>query len=291
MRRRRWAWTAAHRKRYATAVLLLAHLAWVSLGKQAYPIWLATVDYATRPMEALATGIESWRHERSLRAANLEEAQKELDALRAEVFDLNMQRQTDMSKVLESDEAINLLGLSRLLPVKSKAARVIANNRNAPFGGIIIDVGEDGGAVADMGVICAEGVVGRIWSVGKSQSLVLPLDAYNASTSVMLAGSRVTGVLQGLAPGLALLRYISIQETVQIGEPVYTSQLDNVFPKGMLVGHVSEAAPGDLEMNIVVALAAPMDRLGMLFVLSSPNELEFGTTLRPPPPVARRGAR
>jgi rod shape-determining protein MreC len=168
-----------------------------------------------------------------------------------------------------------------MLPFQVQAARIIANNRNAPFGGIVIDLGADAGIEEDQGVICADGVVGRIWSVGKSQSVVLPLDAYNASTSVMLARSRATGVLQGLKPGLAAIRYISIQETIQRGEPVYTSQLDNVFPKGMLVGYVSDATPGQLEMNIVVTLAAPLDRLSLLFVLPFANRLEFGTELRP----------
>jgi rod shape-determining protein MreC len=166
----------------------------------------------------------------------------------------------------------------------------MANNRaDAPWGGIIIDIGETDGIKEDQGIICAEGVVGRIWSVGRSQSIVLPLDAHNASTSVMLAKSRATGVLQGIGPGMSVIRYISNQEAVQLGEPIYTSGLAQIFPPGMLVGYVSQVSPGDLEMNIVVTLAAPLDRLRILHILPVAPQLEFNTKLEPPPSISSRG--
>jgi len=273
-------WRPALRKLYATAALILVHLIWVTLGRQFAPMWRATVIFFVAPIDSIAAKLEKWKFERGQKATALDEAQRELDALRAEVSDLRLERQKERTFVLEAGDAINVLGLKKLLPIDTKTTRVVANNREAPHGGIIIDIGEDCGLVQDQGVICAEGVVGRIWKVGVSQSVVLPLDAYNASTSVMLARSRATGVLQGFAPGLAAIRYINSQETVQVGEPVYTSSLDNVFPKGMLVGHVSEASTGGgLEMDIVVTIAAPLDRLGFLFVLPPSASLELGTEI------------
>jgi rod shape-determining protein MreC len=274
-------WRPALRKFYAAAALVLGHIVWVALGRQFAPMWRATVIFFASPVDSASSRLEAWRIGRSLKATSLEAAQRELDGLRAEAADLRLERQLDRARVMEADDAMGILGLKRLLPPETQTARVIANNRNAPYGGIVMDIGGGRGLVEDQGVICAEGVVGRVWKVGASQSVVLPLDAYNASTSVMLARSRATGVLQGLAPGLAVVRYISSQETVQVGEPVYTSNLDNVFPKGMLVGHVSEVSPGgSLEMNIAVTIAAPLDRLGILFVLPPPVSLEMGTEIR-----------
>ena len=182
----------------------------------------------------------------------------------------------------EAEEAIRLLGLKQQLPLETRAARVIANTRNAPFGGLVIDQGADLGLLPDQGIIAPEGVVGRIWSVGPRQASVLPLDAYNASTGVMLARSRATGVLQGTGPGKAEIRYISSQEGVQVGEAVYTSGLDRVFPRGLLVGFVSQVRPRDAELKVEVALSAPLDRLHLLLVLPPKPPVEVSSPAAPP---------
>jgi len=291
MKRDSQLWNPVWRERYILFVLLIGHLIWVFIGRRANSIWLGTADFFTRPIVSISTQWENWQYNRSQKIKNLNTAQQELDTLRAELATLRLERQRDSVRLIEADEAINLLGLKSLFPIEMQTARIIANNREAKFGGIVIDLGEEHGIQADQGVICAEGVVGRIWAVGRSQSIVLPLDAYNASTGVMLARSRATGVLQGVNPGLSEIRYISNQETVQRGEPVYTSSLDRVFPKALLVGYVSEVSPGPVEMKIEVTLAAPLDRLGLLFVLPGNPQLEFNPRFEPPPSISKRDGR
>jgi rod shape-determining protein MreC len=283
-------WNPEWRQRYVLVAFIFVHTMWVFLGKYAFSIWRGTASFFSSPTLLMAEKIEKWSYERARKIHALDKAQTELDALRSEIAALALERQKEGAKLIEADHAIDLLGLKKILPLEVRAARVIANNRNAPYGGIILDLGEDGGLEMDQGIISAEGVVGRIWSVGSSQSIVLPLDAYNASTSVMLAKSRATGVLQGSKePGVSTIRYISNQEAVQIGEPVYTSGLDRIFPPGMLVGYVSDISSGASEMNIAVALAAPLDKLGILFILPISPKLEFDTKLEMPQSVSRRG--
>jgi rod shape-determining protein MreC len=283
-------WNPEWRQRYALAALIFVHVMWVFLGKHAFSIWRGTATFFSSPTIMMAKVVEEWSYERAKKIYALDKAQAELDALRSEIASLSLDRQKDGARLIEADQAIDFLGLKKILPLEVRAARVIANNRNAPYGGIIIDLGEDGSLEMDQGIICAEGVVGRIWSVGSSQSIVLPLDAYNASTSVMLAKSRATGVLQGSKePGVSTIRYISSQEAVQVGEPVYTSGLDRIFPPGMLVGYVSGISSGANEMDIAVALAAPLDKLGILFILPISPKLEFDTKLEMPESVSRRG--
>jgi rod shape-determining protein MreC len=118
-------------------------------------------------------------------------------------------------------------------------------------------------------------VVGRIWNASPQQASVLPLDAYNASTAVMLGRSRATGVLQGTGPGRAEIRYINAQEVVQVGEPVYTSGLDRVFPRGLLVGFVTRLRTGSIELQVEVALSAPLDRLHLVYILPPKPPLEL----------------
>lgn len=195
----------------------------------------------------------------------------------------------DVQKRAEADEAVRLLGLKELLPLETRGSRIIANLRRAPFGGMVLDHGEDVGLVPDQGVICPEGVVGRIWSVVHEQASVLPLDSFNASAAVMLARSRATGVLQGVAPGRAEIRYVSSQEVVQVGEPVYTSGLDRVFPRGLLVGYVSAVKPRDVELGLEITLAAPLDRVHLVLILPPKPPMQIQPPSEPLTGPRKRG--
>lgn len=281
MRRRPWGWNPEGRRRWAILLLLSAHLGWILVGRGGPESWQRTLAVLSTPAEAVSRGWLSWRQDRAARVGDLERANEELRNLRVDVAALRLAAQRDAEKVLEAEEASLLLGLKKQLPLDLKAARIIANVRKAPFGGMVIDQGADLGLVADQGVMCPQGVVGRLWSVGAKQSSVLPLDAYNASTAVMLGRSRATGVLQGVGPGRAEIRYIGSQEVVQVNEPVFTSGLDGVFPRGLLVGYVSAVHPEDVELRVEVTLTAPLDRLNVVLILPPRPEIQVA----PPAPL------
>lgn len=262
-----WGWNPAGRRRYALILLWLGHGVWVVLGPRPGQVWSRAAGFLARPTEGLASRWESWRiHRQEWRRSYLD-LQAENAQLRAQVAALQLADAQQAPRLAEADEAIRLLGLRQQIPLALTGARVIFSTRPEAFGGLILDEGRDHGLVPDQGVLVPEGVVGRIWSVSDTQSKVLPADAPNASLAVMLARSRATGVLQGLGSGRALVRYISNQEVVQVGEAVYTSGLDRVFPRGLLVGYVSAVAKGDLELRVTVQLAAPLDRVRLVLIL------------------------
>ena len=60
-----------------------------------------------------------------------------------------------------------------------------------------------------------------------------------------------------------------------MNEAVYTSGLDNVFPRGLLVGYVSAVHAEDVELRIEVALAAPLDRLNLVLILPPSPGMEL----------------
>jgi rod shape-determining protein MreC len=273
------------------AGLLLGHLLWMVLGRGASTRWQNLVNLLAAPPRAASAQWEGWKAARREKITGLRQAQTELLTLRAQMTGLQTAREAQAPRLAEADEAIRLLGLKKLLPLDFRAARVIVNVRKAPFGGMIIDQGEDAGLTPDQGVIAPQGVVGRLWDVGATQSSLLPLDAYNASTGVMLARSRATGVLQGLGPGKAAIRYIGAQEVVQVGEPVFTSGLDRVFPRGLLVGYVSAVQTHDVELHVEVVLAAPLDRVGLVLILPAHPQMEIQPPAGPPQAPAGKEAK
>lgn len=278
MRRSAWGWNPSGRRRWAVVALLAGHFLWILLGRGPVGRFQSLLNVLATPSRLVSARWEDWRSARRDHVGTLKAAQAEILNLRAQVATLQRTRESEAPRQVEAEEAIRLLGLKRLLPLSFQAARIIANVRTAPFGGMIVDQGQDAGLRPDQGVICPDGVVGRIWNVGPGQSSLLPLDAFNASTGVMLARSRATGVLQGLGPGKAGIRYIGSQEVVQVGEPVFTSGLDRIFPRGLLVGYVSAVKPREVELHVEVLLAAPLDRVSLVLILP-PNP---GLELQPP---------
>ena len=278
----RTGWRSAGWQAWILALLWLGHGLWVMSGRWPGMGLVKALNLVSGPVLKVSAKWEAVREARSQKIRNLATAEGEIAQLKTRVGLFEIQGAREGPRRAEAEEAIRLLGLKQQLPLETKAARVIANIRNAPFGGLVIDRGSDLGLQPDQGIIAPEGVVGRIWSVGLRQASVLPLDAYNASTGVMLARSRATGVLQGTGPGKADIRYISSQEGVQVGEAVYTSGLDRVFPRGLLVGFVSQVWPRDTELKVEVALSAPMDRLHLLLVLPPKPPIEVSPPAPPP---------
>lgn len=279
MKRRRW-WSPAARRRWAIALLFGGHVVWLvagSLPRERWERWSAAL---AAPGRAASGWFEGWRARRAQRLKDLEGARAELARLRREQEALKLEAQRQAPRLAEADEAVRLLGLQRQVPLETVGARVVADLRRAAFGGLILDRGSAAGLVPDQGVICPEGVVGRLWAVAPAQASVLPVDAHNASVAVMLARSRATGVLQGLGSGRAAVRYIGPQEVAQVGEPVLTSGLDRVFPRGLLVGHVTAVRPRERELALEVALAAPLDKVHLVLLLPPKPPLQ----VEPPPP-------
>jgi len=263
----KWGWSRSGWQRLFIVLLWVGHGIWVLLGPTPGRHWASVAGTLARPSQGLAARWTQWRATRRESTRSYAETRAENGRLATELAQLRTQAAQEAPRLAEADEAVRLLGLKRQIPLDLTAARVIFGTRPAAFGGLILDRGRDLGLVPDQGVLVPEGIVGRLWSVGPTQSKILPADAPNASVAVMLMRSRATGVLQGLGSGRALIRYISNQEVVQVGEAVLTSGLDRVFPRGLLVGYVAEVVPGDLELRVVVNLSAPLDRVSAVLLL------------------------
>lgn len=274
LRSAKWGWSRRGWQRLLILLLWLGHGTWVLLGPSPGRHWARVAETLSKPGQGLASRWAQWRANRRVTARSYAEIQSENERLRTELAQLRTQAAQEAPRLAEVDEAVRLLGLKRQVPLDLKAARVLFSTRPAAFGGLILDRGRDLDLVPDQGVLVPEGIVGRLWSVGPTQSKILPADAPNASVAVMLMRSRATGVLQGQGSGRALIRYISNQEVVQVGEAVLTSGLDRVFPRGLLVGYVAEVASGDLELRVQVNLSAPLDRVSTVLLLPPQPPLE-----------------
>lgn len=205
---------------------------------------------------------ESWRSFHDLwtyRQTNKELA-AELATARARIQELS-------EKAAETDRLKTVLQFKEQSPYKTVAAEVIASSPEDGSTTVVIDRGQDAGIEADMPVITPEGVVGKIAAVYAHTAQVLLITDPTCGVGCMLEKSRIQGILKGSGQDQCELQYVMDDQSVPAGEAVVTSGLDQVYPKGLLVGHVLRSEQGNIYRRITVKPAASFSRLETVLVL------------------------
>jgi rod shape-determining protein MreC len=203
-----------------------------------------------------------------------------LRGVRAENRQLKEQiEQMRLEQVRLSEDATQAHRLQSLLAFKEQfiaktvPAQVIGSSGSDLSRSIYIDKGEDAGLKPDMAVITAGGIVGKVWIVYPSTSLVLMINDQSSGVGVLLGNGRLQGVLRGTPDGELLLDRVMSDETVAQGETVLSSGGDQIFPKGLPVGTVSKVSPGrEMFLSIKVKAAADLSRLEEVLVVTEKQE-------------------
>jgi len=208
----------------------------------------------------------------------LRSAQKENEAMRAELERLKVRNAELEGRALEADRLAALLNFRTAhAEAPMLAARVIGGSPDSGSLVINIDRGSRDGIRRDMGVITPDGVVGKILAVYPDISQVLLLGDKESGVGALLADTRTQGPVKGTGEPLLTLDYISSDEKVAVGETVLTSGQDRIFPKDLPVGAVVDFAtdPKSPFMKIRVRPAAHLDRLEEVLVLQTRQELNM----------------
>jgi rod shape-determining protein MreC len=158
---------------------------------------------------------------------------------------------------------------------------------------IYIDKGENAGLKPDMAVITAGGIVGKVWIVYPSTSLVLMINDQSSGVGAMVEKSRLQGVVRGTPNGELILDRVMSDETIAPGEILLSSGGDRIFPKGLPVGRVSKVSPGkEMFLNIRVRPAADLSRVEEVLVVTEKQDrepvAESGGTVRAADILAQR---
>ena len=119
-------------------------------------------------------------------------------------------------------------------------ARVLNKGTTPVFNSILIDVGKSEWIGANMAVISTNGLVGKTVSVGDRVSHVQTMNDVNFRLSVKFQLSRVLGIMQWRAGGLAEVREIPKTTVIHPGEKVVTSGFSDIYPPNLVVGEVLE---------------------------------------------------
>src|ERR1700685_3422504 len=184
-----------------------------------------------------------------------------------------------LEQVRLSDDAAQARRLQILLAFKEQfisrtvAAQVIGSSGSDLSRIIYIDKGKNAGIEPDMAVMTSDGIVGKVLLVYPSVAQVLLISDQSSGVGAMLEKTRLQGVLRGTPNGEGALERVMSDEQVQVGETILTSGGDQIFPKGLPVGKVTEVGNGkDLFLNIKIKPAADLSKLEEVLVLIEKQE-------------------
>ncbi len=189
------------------------------------------------------------------------------NALRRQITELQHQR-------AENQQLRALLQIKQAAPWRTVGARVIGRDASNWWKSIQIDRGSADGIRPDQPVLSASGLVGKTISVTPGESRVLLLLDPTCKSGALLETTREPGIVSGA--NIALTReprlqmsFVDRKSNVKIGDAIYTSGLGGVFPRGILIGTVTDADldPQGMYQNVELKPAADFRRLEEVMVI------------------------
>ena len=169
---------------------------------------------------------------------NLIDTKKENDELKAQLNRLRMENQRVQEHERENKRFKTLLGFMEAKPNTLIAANVIGEDLKNWFRCIIIDKGKSQGVREKMPVITPKGIVGQAVEIDQWHSKVMIINDTNSSIDVNIDGKNTRGLLEGTGQNILKLKYVIKNDAIEIGDKLFTSGKDGIFPKGVPVGIV-----------------------------------------------------
>jgi rod shape-determining protein MreC len=169
----------------------------------------------------------------------------EIANLRQQNAQLQMQQLQAQATERENEQFRDFYGWEKQQPWKLKLARVITRDPANWWRTVEIDMGSHDGITPNLPVLTADGLVGRISSVGLTRSQVVLIGDPNCRVSALVENpAQDTGILSASGPlesSLADLTYLASSADLKSGQQVVTSGIGGVFPKGIPIGQIEDS--------------------------------------------------
>jgi len=214
------------------------------------------------------------------RYVDLRGVRQENERLRDEVSRLEQALWIERDLVSGYRRLSSALELAERLPHDPITAEVIGLDASAWSRTITVNQGTERGVRLNAPVVAAKGLIGRVISVGPRVAQVQLLSDRDCSVGAVLNRTRTRGVVAGAgaqaSPTGLSLHYVSNLEDVVEGDPIVTSGIDGIYPKGIAVGRVGTVRNGPrLFKLITVEAAASLERLEEVFILPAVPDAEI----------------
>jgi len=203
----------------------------------------------------------------------------------ANIYEQNQELRRDLQRLKGWREAANqleqknakLLDLNkvRIDPKLTYITGVVLTDSGSPFRqSALINVGQRDGIIEGWPTMDGLGLVGRIAGVGQRTSRVILLTDSNSRIPVTIQPSGQKAILSGTNGIYPEIDFVENLQQIHPGDRVVSSGDGQVFPPGLLVGHLVLAPNGRYQ----VQLAADYQALEFLQVLRAVPVEKIGET-------------
>jgi rod shape-determining protein MreC len=245
---------------WVAGALLLANFAFIAYNartndEMVVRSWSqALANFVQSPVSSIKDGVGGFFES----FASLRTAATENEELKARVVELETEARESQTLTTENERLRALLAFKEDSKYKIVPARVIARDPSSWFDLATINRGSLDGVKLNMPVVTGDGLAGRVVTVSPitAQFVLLP-DEKSAASGVIgeIGESNALGVVKGTGEKGALeMRYVPGYEKVEVGNTVYTSGQDGIFPAGIKIGEIVEVRTGSATVPHVIYL-------------------------------------
>ncbi|HNY41204.1 MAG TPA: rod shape-determining protein MreC [Bryobacteraceae bacterium] len=224
----------------AGQLLLLAYQVKSGQDVRLIRVWAVT---AVAPL----ANVSEWVRERGARFGEMfavRGLREENKRLKSELGQIKVQNNLLKAEISTADRAKALSIYAQTSPSKLLAARVIFLGTGANSRTVFVDRGSRDGVMKGMAVITPDGIAGRVTAAYPTASLVSLVTSQGFAAGVISQKHKVRGTMKGVGSSLCPVDHIENRDTVEVGEWLYTSGDDRIFPKGLPAGIVRSAREG-----------------------------------------------
>jgi rod shape-determining protein MreC len=192
--------------------------------------------------------------------------------LQAELQRLRIEEGGIVEDARQGQRLQQLLAFKEKYVYQTTPAQVIGTSGTEQSRILSINKGARDGVAVDMPVITPEGIVGRIREVFPHTSQVLVITDPTSGAGVILADTRIRGILRGNASGQPQVERVMPDERIKAGEKVITSGGDQIFPRGLAVGVVDRVFTDperDPLVDVLIRPAANLSQLEEVLVITN----------------------
>ncbi|MEG2381001.1 MAG: rod shape-determining protein MreC [Oscillospiraceae bacterium] len=222
--------------------------------------WFYGIGHYFGDVNALKTENEELKNKNS----SLEKQISDIESMKSE-----NERLTDMLDLKGSDTKFEL-----------EAARIIAKNPSNWYSTFTIDKGTSNGLKVNQPIVTTqEQLVGKIYRIGSTWAEVITiLDPGNSAGST-IRRSKDIGIVEGDTElrysGKCKIDYLPRDTDIKSGDYVETSGLGGIYPKGIVIGKISDVGEDSSTMSkfATVEPMAEINKLTEVFVIKNNFEL------------------
>ncbi len=211
----------------------------------------------------------------SLYFKTLEELRDENDALRAELEGYKSLVYNAELIGEENDFLSKYLGIKEehvdfLFENATVVGREATNYRTV----VTLSKGSLHGIEVNMPVITEEGLIGHITEVGSTWSKAEILTESSSAVGAYIERSGTLGVVEGTyelrTEGLCRMVYIEAASDIRVGDKVLSSGIGEVYPRGLLIGKVTEINMDERTRTLVATVepAADLESISKVMIIT-----------------------